>query len=250
MIQKVFAFGEGERLRAVYFCREKRRLMVRDNPSNTTMKITILSLFCIAALLLTAGCISPAEAPEDPLLGTWVTMNYTNSAGTYYTKIYDTFYPDHVGTEKGYVEDGSTTNWDFMWIKNTSEENAYVVYYSPISFLLAKDGMSGVTDSAEESVNGWKFNRTAGTPNSFAGNWETDEMYLFNEQMFYLQANATADGEGTVRFHNDAGEMTIQLTWVGVGEGMYVLSFSHETGLKIHEDGQMYDDFGYLYTKV
>ncbi|MDO5845597.1 MAG: hypothetical protein Q4Q04_01610 [Methanocorpusculum sp.] len=214
------------------------------------MNKMVLPILAAAVLLLAAsGCVAPEDPVQYPVTGVWVSENYTNTAGMVYTKVYDTFYEDFTGVEKGYVADGSTTNWKFIWIKNGT--NQYLVYYSPIEFIVSQNGQTAFANSGDNDIKNWQFGKTAGEAGTFVGAWETKTEYPFMDMMYYVHVESCADGTGTIVFTNEeGGKQTIDMFWSELGAGTYVVSVSHEMVFLMQSADEMRDNFGFTYRKI
>lgn len=212
------------------------------------MKKTLIAVFVLlAAVIIAAGCITTNEDTKDPLIGTWVSGEYTNSAGMHYLKIYETFYPDNTGAEKGYIDDGSLSQWNHMWVKLS--ENKYEAYYNPITFYLSADKQSAKAESTDTDVNNWIFKKTSG-PEGIVGTWETETEYPFEGYSYLVSGETYEDGSGFLAFENEVGKMSYNFSWTEIGTNMYVIALSQKISLEIKSDGRLYDNYGCVYTKV
>ncbi|MDO5845286.1 MAG: hypothetical protein Q4Q04_00015 [Methanocorpusculum sp.] len=210
------------------------------------MKKGVLLLAFTAALIVSAGCVAPHADTHDPLIGNWVCGEYTNSAGMHYTKVYETFYPDNTGIEKGYVDDGSITRWEYIWLNKGN--GTYEAYYNPLTFTMSGDGMSGVIDSTSTEVQDWRFTRISGENTVLTGTWEGLEKYHFMDGTYNVSAEIYADGTGLLRI--EEGQISMNLRWNQVGSGMYVIALSQIMYIQMNADGTYSDNFGCVFHRV
>lgn len=214
------------------------------------MKKISLALLIIAAaaLIISAGCVTvlPAE-PKDPLIGTWSAGEYTNAVGMHYLKIYETFYPDNTGSEKGYIDDGSLSEWNYLWIKK--DEKKYEAYYSPITFYMSEDGKKGKADTTNTEVNDWVINRVSGSI-GIIGEWKSAEKYQFIGQKYDIDIEVFKDGTGVLKFSNEIGNLSYTFNWSEIGENLYVIGLAQTMKFEIKQDGKLYDNFGCVYSRI
>lgn len=211
------------------------------------MNKIILSVLITAvfALIITAGCITTDE--KDTIVGTWVCGEYTNAAGMHYEKIYQTYYPDNTGVEKGYVADETTTQWNFIWVKKG--DSKYEGFYSPILFHISSDGKTGTGDSTETFVNDWGFNRVSGD-SGIIGEWKSAQKYMFENTECDIIAEFKEGGTGILTIKSEYGTRSVTTTWSELDEEMYVVALSEIFKIEIKSDGKLYDTFGCVYSRV
>lgn len=204
----------------------------------------ILTLILITALIIiTAGCIN--DEP-DPIIGTWKNYDYTNTAGTHYVDVTDIFYEDNSGLEMGITDDGSHTNWDFLWF---NKGDYYVAFYSPMILYLDEGGQSGVVNSDNSAFENWEFIRTEGSGSNIVGKWQSKTDYLYIGYMSSVTGEINSDGTGSLVLSNELGKFTLPLNWTEIGEGAYIIASSSSMEFRITEDGKMVDNYGFEYTK-
>lgn len=200
----------------------------------------------VFTLIITAGCITTDEQ-KDAIVGTWVCGEYTNAAGMHYQKIYQTYYPDNTGVEKGYVVDETTTQWNFIWINKG--DNKYEAYYSPIVFQISSDGKKGIGDSTDTPVNDWGFDRISGDT-GVVGEWKSSQKYMFENMECEITVEFNEDGRGILTLVSEYGTRAFTITWSELGEEMYVVALSEIFKIEIKSDGKFYDSFGCVYSRV
>ncbi|MDO5845001.1 MAG: hypothetical protein Q4Q53_07655 [Methanocorpusculum sp.] len=207
---------------------------------------TFLIIIILSIAIIISGCIFNQEK-EDPLVGTWVSGEYTNAAGMHYLEIYETFYANNTGTERGYLEGSKTTKWNHLWIKKS--ENKYEIFYSPITFRLSNNGNTGTGYSTDTPINDWEFARVSGK-DTVVGKWNSTQKYMYENVECDISSDFFEDGNGKITLTHALGNHSYTFRWNEIGKDMYVLAMADMFEVEIKEDGKLYDNYGCIYTKT
>lgn len=211
------------------------------------MKKYLIPLFLLLLLAFSAGCIQPTD-PVDPVIGTWVSGEYTNLAGTHYTKMVETFNEDYTITETLYGADGTVVTTSSVWIKKDIDQ--YESYYAPVTF-----NYNPTRNTAEISCEFFSLEDTtvsrSDSGTGIVGIWTNDEPHEIMENIYYVQFDIQEGGSGTVTYIEEDLEKngSSKIYWYGLGENMYVITITDPVEWRIGDDGKLHDNYGCVYEK-
>lgn len=211
------------------------------------MRKYLLTLLFLLAVVFCAGCIFPADN-QDPIIGTWVSGEYTNLAGTHYLKMVEKFDTDFKIYETLYGSDGTTVSTTSVWIKDGDKK--YISYYSPITFSYNPIKNTAVINCDFFNINNIMMSRSD-SGNGMSGVWINDEPCEVMEDIYYLQFDIKDDGKGTVTYiKEDKGKNgSSVIYWTELGENMYAITITDPVIWTIENDGKLHDNYGCVYEK-
>ncbi|MDO5844212.1 MAG: hypothetical protein Q4Q53_03580 [Methanocorpusculum sp.] len=217
----------------------------------------------ITLMLFSAGCVTDTYTeilPEisipmiispnhDLIIGTWVTYNYTSSAGVHYKKIVDVYYDNNTMDEFTYLDDGTVAEWKAVWVYN--KDTSYDAYYAPFTFQLTYDGKSAKLSSSTLGIKNHWFEH-ADNKTGITGVWVNKiPCDRIPGGYKYMQITLSENGAATGIGYTDSVEDGTQAVgnWTSVGKNMYVFTISDTIHAVIKPDGKLYDNFGGVYTR-
>ncbi|MDO5843849.1 MAG: hypothetical protein Q4Q53_01715 [Methanocorpusculum sp.] len=212
------------------------------------MKKIAAAVSIILLITVSAGCINGLDGLNDPIIGTWVSGEYTNLAGTHYTKMVETFCLNHTISESLYTSDDEFVRMSAVW--ENKGNNIYHSYYAPIILNYHPSDNHAVINSdlflADDIIL-----EHADSSKGIIGKWKTTYPREIKNDVRYLNFELFQDGKGTVEYLKE--DKTIEgssiVSWLKMDENSYAIVVSNSVVWEIKADGNLYDNFGCVYTK-